>query len=136
MPSEQRLHLSTLLFDLARHVKQFALPAVLVLFGASQSTGGPGGMFGRLPDRWELWLFVMFVPATIFSIVRYLTFRLRYDDRGTARCVDWTGDRILARREQSPDRRAGRERGRWHCPAGAGGRQRVVLSLPRCGRTV
>ena len=81
MPSEQRLHLSTLLFDLARHVKQFALPAVLVLFGASQSTGGPGGMFGRLPDRWELWLLVMFVPATIFSIVRYLTFRLRYDDR-------------------------------------------------------
>jgi putative membrane protein len=81
MPSEQRLHLSTLLFDLARHVKQFALPAVLVLFGASQSTGGPDGMFGRLPDRWELWLFVMFVPATLFSIVRYLTFRLRYDDR-------------------------------------------------------
>ena len=81
MPSEQRLHLSTLLFDLARHVKQFAVPAVLVLFGASQSTGGPGGMFGRLPDRWELWLLVLFVPATVFSIVRYLTFRLRYDDR-------------------------------------------------------
>jgi putative membrane protein len=81
MPSEQRLHLSTLIFDLARHVKQFALPAVLVLFGASQSTGGPGGTFGRLPDRWELWLFLMFVPAMIFSIVRYLTFRLHYDDR-------------------------------------------------------
>ena len=51
MPSEQRLHLSTLLFDLARHVKKFAVPALLVLFGMSQSTGGPGGMFGRMPDR-------------------------------------------------------------------------------------
>ena len=51
MPSEQRLHWATLFFDLAKHVKQFALPAVLVIFGASQSSGGPGGMFGRLPDR-------------------------------------------------------------------------------------
>ena len=81
MRSEQRLHWATLFFDLARQVKQFALPAVLVIFGASQSTGGPGGMFGRLPDRWEAWLLLLFVPATLFSIVRYLTFRLRYDDR-------------------------------------------------------
>ncbi len=81
MPSEQRLHWSTLFFDLAKQVKQFALPAVLVIFGASQSTGGPGGMFGRLPDRWEAWLLLLFLPATLFSIVRYLTFRLRYDER-------------------------------------------------------
>lgn len=81
MPSEQRLHWATLFFDLAKHVKQFAVPAVLVIFGASQSSGGPGGMFGRLPDRWEAWLLLLFVPATLFSIVRYLTFRLRYDER-------------------------------------------------------
>ena len=38
-------------------------------------------MFGRLPDRWEAWLLLLFVPAMVFSIVRYLTFRLRYDER-------------------------------------------------------
>ena len=81
MPSEQRLHWATLFFDLAKHVKQFALPAVLVIFGASQSSGGPGGMFDRMPDRWEAWLLLLFVPATVVSIIRYLTFQLRYDER-------------------------------------------------------
>ena len=78
--SERRLHPATLLFDLAGHVKRFAVPAVLVIFGMSSSSGGPGNMFGRLPDGWEAWLLIMFVPATIFSIVRYVSFRLRYDE--------------------------------------------------------
>lgn len=81
MPSEQRLHPATLLFDLAKHVKQFAVPAVLVILGMSSSSGGPGGMLGRLPSGWEVWLLVLFVPATIFSIARYLSFRLHYADR-------------------------------------------------------
>src|SRR5687768_13804052 len=81
MPSEQRLHPATLFFDLAKHVKAFALPAVLVLFGTSRSTGGPGGNFGGMPDGWEVWLLVLFVPAMIVSILRYLSFRLRYDER-------------------------------------------------------
>src|SRR5688572_18596678 len=81
MPSEQRLHVSTLLFDLAKHAKSFAVPAVLLLFGASQSSGGPGGRFGRLPSGWEVWLLLLFVPAAVYSIIRYLTFRLHYDDR-------------------------------------------------------
>ena len=46
----------------------------------SRSSGGPGGMFGRLPDGWEAPLLVLFVPATIASILRYVSFRLRYDD--------------------------------------------------------
>lgn len=81
MPSEQRLHPATLLFDLAKHVKNFAVPAVFVIFGASRSSGGPGGMFGRMPDGWEAWLLVLFVPAVLISIARYVSFRLRYDDR-------------------------------------------------------
>lgn len=81
MPSEQRLHPATLLFDLARHLKQFAVPALLVIFGMSRSSGGPGGMFGRLPSGWEVWLMILFVPATVVSIARYLSFRLRYADR-------------------------------------------------------
>lgn len=79
MPSEQRLHPATLVFDLAKHARAFAIPAVLVLFGASQSSGGPGDMFGRVPAGWEVWLLVLLVPAVAASVVRYLTFRLRYD---------------------------------------------------------
>ena len=93
MPSEQpgapatrterdgvkRLHPATLLFDLAKHVKNFAVPALFVIFGASRSSSGPGGQFGRGPDGFEAWLLVLFVPAAIASILRYLTFRLRYD---------------------------------------------------------
>ncbi len=79
MPSEQRLHPATLLFDMAKHLRNFALPAVLVFFGASQSSGGPGGMFDRMPTGWEVWLLVPLVPAVVASIARYLTFRLRYD---------------------------------------------------------
>jgi putative membrane protein len=81
MPSEQRLHPATLLFDLARHIKRFAVPALLVMFGVSQSSGGPGGMFGRVPAGWETWLLVLFVPAVLASVARYLSFRLRYDDQ-------------------------------------------------------
>ena len=78
--SELRL-IPTLLFELAKHAKRFALPALLVLVGMSRSTGGAGGNFGRLPSGWEVWLLVPFVPAVILSITRYLSFRLRYEDK-------------------------------------------------------
>lgn len=81
MPSEQRLHPATLLFDLAGHIKRFAIPAVLVIVGAARSTGGDGGTFRGVPAGWEAWLLVMFVPAMIFSVARYLSFRLHYDER-------------------------------------------------------
>src|SRR5688572_16239404 len=80
MPSEQRLHPTTLLFDLAGHIKRFALPGILVIAGMSRSSGGPGGMFGRVPSGWEVWVMLLFVPAVLFSIARYLSFRLRYDE--------------------------------------------------------
>ena len=81
MPFERRLHPATLLFDLVKHLRAFAFPAVLVFFGVSQSSGGPDGMFNRVPSGWELWLLVLLVPAVIASVVRYLTFRLRYEGR-------------------------------------------------------
>ena len=81
MRSERRLHPATLVFDVVKHVRTFALPAVLVWFGASQSIGGPAGAFGRLPVGWEAWLLVLLVPAILASALRYMTFRLRYDPR-------------------------------------------------------
>ena len=82
MPSEQRLHPATLLFDLAGHIKRFAFPALLVIFGASRSSGGPGGMFGRIPSGWESWLLILLVPAVIISVARYVSFRLSYEHDG------------------------------------------------------
>lgn len=81
MPSEQRLHPATLLFDIATHVRAFALPALLVFFGTSRSTGGTGGMMNGGPSGWEVWLLILFVPAVAISATRYLTFRLRYEPR-------------------------------------------------------
>jgi putative membrane protein len=80
MPSEQRLHPSTLIFDLAGHLKRLALPGLLVIFGMSRSSGGRGGTFGGAPAGWEVWLMILLVPAVLFSIARYLSFRLRYDE--------------------------------------------------------
>lgn len=80
MPSEQRLHPATLLFDLAANLRRFAIPALLVIVGAARSSGGPDGMFGRVPAGWEAWLLVLFVPAMVISVARYLSFRLRYDE--------------------------------------------------------
>ena len=81
MPSEQRLHPATLLFAFAKHLKQFALPSLLLVLGMSRSTGGPDGMFGGMPAGWEFWLLVLFVPATAASILRYVSLRLRYEER-------------------------------------------------------
>jgi putative membrane protein len=81
MPSEHRLHPATLVFDLARHARNFALPAVLLIFGVSRSSGGPGGMFDAIPAGWEVWLPILFVPAAAVSVSRYLTFRWRCDER-------------------------------------------------------
>ena len=81
MPFEQRLHPATLLFEIAKHARNLAIPAIFVILGMSRSTGGPGGNFARMPAGWEVWLLVLFVPVTLLSIARYISFRLRYDER-------------------------------------------------------
>ena len=72
MPSEdpagahnpRRLHPTSLLFSFLRHVKAYALPAILVLF------------FSR-GDQWELWLGLILIPAMVFEIYRYISLRYR-----------------------------------------------------------
>lgn len=69
MPSEQRLHPSSILFSLASLIRPFALPALLVL-----ATAGSQGWWG-----WELWLAWLAAPYATVGIGRYLTFRYRYE---------------------------------------------------------
>lgn len=68
MPSERRLHPASVLFNLAAQVKNLVLPGVLVLFGAS-----------RAGADWEPWLMLLLIPYTLTAIVRYVSFRYRYD---------------------------------------------------------
>ena len=77
--SEQRLHPASILFDIARYARIFAWPALIAFIGGPR--GGPPGM-----GRWnydttpfETWLWVLVLPSLGLSIVRYLTFRVRYE---------------------------------------------------------
>src|ERR1044072_7471741 len=93
MPSEHRLHPSSILFALAGSLKAFALPAVLVLLTSGRTSPqpaagrgwGPAGWMNRwMPGdfeiaNWQFWILLFLVPATIVAITRYLSFRLRYE---------------------------------------------------------
>ncbi len=61
-----RLHPSSLLFGIARQGKALLLPAIFVVF---LSRGG----------SWERWLAIIFIPASLFEIYRYLTIRYRVE---------------------------------------------------------
>jgi putative membrane protein len=79
MLSEQRLHPASILFALGASVQKYALPGLVLLVGAGRSSGGRGGSFGYLPVNWELWLMLLLIPSAVFAVVRYLTYRLRYE---------------------------------------------------------
>ena len=68
MPFENRLHPSSVLFSLAGQARNLAVPGVLVLFGAS-----------RAGADWEPWLMLFLIPYSVFALVRYLSFRYRYE---------------------------------------------------------
>src|SRR5688500_18220461 len=80
MPSEQRLHPATLLFDLAGHMKRFALPGILVIAGMARTSGGQGGTHGRAPSGWEVWVVLLFLPSVLLSSDCYLLFRVQYGE--------------------------------------------------------
>jgi putative membrane protein len=93
MPSEHRLHPSSILFALAGSLKAFLLPLVLVLVTSGRSsppssdptTWGPAGwMNGWMPGdvtmtNWQFWSLFFLILATIAAILRYVSFRLRYE---------------------------------------------------------
>jgi putative membrane protein len=93
MPSEHRLHPSSILFALWGSLKAFALPAVVLLLTSGrtspQPSAGPGWGPARWMNRWmpgdieianwQFWLLIFLVPATIVALTRYFSFRLRYE---------------------------------------------------------
>ena len=79
MASEQRLHPASVLFAFAKSAKAFVLPGVVLLVSSNRSSGGPDGTFGGLPVNWEFWLMLLMIPSGVAAIVRYLSYRIRYE---------------------------------------------------------
>lgn len=83
-PSEHRLHPLSILFQLLGQIRALIVPALLVFFGA-RSTG----------LDWEVWGPVLLVPYAAAGVLRYVTFRYRYD--ATEFVIRWG---LVVRRER------------------------------------
>lgn len=79
MPSEQRLHPSSVLFSFGKSLRRLALPGLVVLIaGRSASPSRGFGPFGSSSDL-EVWAMLLLVPAGLLALGKYLSFRLRYE---------------------------------------------------------
>lgn len=67
-PSDRRLHPVSILFVLVAQLRQFALPGIVVLV-----TAGSAGL------NWQVWPLLLVVPYTLVAILRYASFRYRYE---------------------------------------------------------
>jgi len=93
MPSDHRLHPSSVLFALAGSLRAFLVPAVVLILTSGRSSPQPSDPGGWGPARWmnrwmpgdfeianwQFWILLFLIPATIAALVRYFTFRLRYE---------------------------------------------------------
>jgi putative membrane protein len=93
MPSDHRLHPSSILFALAGSLRAFLVPAVLLVLTSGRSSPEPSGVGGWGPARWmnrwmpwdfeianwQFWILLFLIPATIAALARYFSFRLRYE---------------------------------------------------------
>jgi putative membrane protein len=68
MPSERRLHPLSILFGLGSLLRSLALPGLAVLATAGSTGWG-----------WQLWLLWLLPVYGVAGVVRYLTFRYRYE---------------------------------------------------------
>ena len=69
MPSEERLHPVSILFSFGRSLKAFALPGLVGLVIAVRRPG----------PNVDAWMMLFLIPAAVLAVVRYLSFRLRYE---------------------------------------------------------
>jgi putative membrane protein len=93
MPSDHRLHPTSVLFALAGSLRAFLLPAVLLLLTSGRSSPDPSdaGWWNpaawvnrSLPGdfaitNWQFWILLFLIPATVAALLNYLSFRLRYE---------------------------------------------------------
>jgi putative membrane protein len=70
MSFERRLHPYSILFAFLKQIRLFVLPGILVFIGASR----------RDDDWWQPWMMLFIIPNAIFAVIRYLTYRYRYDE--------------------------------------------------------
>jgi putative membrane protein len=68
MPSEHRLHPLSFVFDIAGQLRQLVVPGGVLLVGAGSAGFG-----------WQGWLTLLVIPYAIVAVVRFLTFRYRFD---------------------------------------------------------
>ena len=79
MPSDHRLHPSSILFALGGSLRSFLLPAVVLMLTSGRSSPAPSGPPGWGPAawmnrwmpgnfeiaNWQFWLLLFLIPATI-----------------------------------------------------------------------
>ena len=68
MGPERRLHPTSFLFSMGRHVRALLVPGIAVLLTAGSS--------GR---DWDVWLMALIVPYTVAAVVQSLSYRYRFD---------------------------------------------------------
>jgi putative membrane protein len=93
MPSDHRLHPTSILFAMAGGLKAFLLPAILLLVTSGRSSRAPSGrggfgpgpwMSGWMPGdveiaNWQFWFLLFLIPSALVAVARYLSFRLQYE---------------------------------------------------------
>jgi putative membrane protein len=80
MPSEQRLHPSSILFSFGKSLKALVVPALVVLvFGRSSESAMRWWPGGPRTAGAEFWALLLLIPAAAAAVARYLSFRIRYE---------------------------------------------------------
>ena len=69
MSSDHRLHPYSIIFAFLSQFRLFIVPGILVYFGVGSGDN----------DWWEPWMMLFIVPAVGFSLLRYFTYRFRFE---------------------------------------------------------
>ena len=69
MPSDHRLHPSSVFFQLGGQLKELLVPGLVALFAARASDA-----------TWQIWAMLLLIPYTAIAIVRALSVRYRFDE--------------------------------------------------------
>ena len=70
MSSERRLHPYSIAFAFLTQIRLFIVPGIFVYLGAQRSEG----------NWWQPWMMFLILPNAAFAVLRYVTYRYRYDD--------------------------------------------------------